>query len=92
MLHCEFFGICSGVDEVFILWGRDAMSLGFWSHCFETLKWSHLKGLRGPSRPFDTVSHPRRMDAGYYNLLFQKVKLIWENIHTSDVGVSSVFG
>jgi hypothetical protein len=32
------------------------------------------------------------MDAGYYNLLFQKVKLIWENIHTSGVVFSSVFG
>jgi hypothetical protein len=45
---------------------------GFGFHCFETLKWSHLKGLRVPRRPFDTVSHPRRMDAGYYNLLFSK--------------------
>ena len=65
---------------------------GFGSHCFETLKWSHLKGLRGPRRPFDMVSHPRRMDAGYYSLFFQNVKLIWENIHTSGVGVLSVFG
>jgi len=30
MLHCEFLDICSGVDEVSILWGCDAMSLGFW--------------------------------------------------------------
>jgi len=32
--YYEFLGICSGVDEVSILRGRDAMSLGFWFPLF----------------------------------------------------------
>ena len=103
MLHCEVLYLECGCYTVkfyvfAVVWMRypffeDVMPCHwvFGSHWFEILKWSHLKRLRGPRRPFDTVSHPRRMDAGCYTLLYQSGEVNLAK-YISGVGISSIFG